>query len=344
MTVGSLFAGIGGFDLGFERAGFEIKWQVEIDPFCRAVLAKHWPSVRRYEDVRECCGNLLRVSRTDGRCAECGRRDWVPWVHVLVGGFPCQDISPAGRRAGIRGKQSGLWSEYRRLICDLRPDYVVVENSSNLLADGYGIDVLLGELAEIRYDAEWDCLPVSAFGAPHERDRVWIVAYPAGRSERRALRPGSQRIERAHNYDNRPNNREETQSAALAQERAGAVPDADGSRRFGPSLPIQRRDQDDGYAHASGDAADAADAHQARQPLVFGSAASAELARFRAASSGPWWSTEPEVVRVVHGVSERLVRRQEQHPAQIGGLGNAVSPFIAEWIARRILDAERGEA
>jgi DNA (cytosine-5)-methyltransferase 1 len=157
VTVGSLFAGIGGFDLGFERAGFELRWQVEIDPFCLAVLAKHWPDVRRYDDVRTVgAHNLERVD-------------------VLCGGFPCQDISLAGKGAGLAGERSGLWSEYLRLICELRPDYVVVENVSALL--GRGMGRVLGDLAACGFDAEWDCLPASAFGAPHRRDRVWIVAY-----------------------------------------------------------------------------------------------------------------------------------------------------------------------
>src|SRR5206468_358426 len=115
-------------------------------------------------------------------------------VDVLCGGFPCQDISPAGRRAGINGKQSGLWREFLRLIRVLRPRFAVVENSSNLLADGYGMDSVLGGLAASGYDAEWDCLPVRAFGAPHERERVFIVAYPRP-SERRPWDTGSLRVD-----------------------------------------------------------------------------------------------------------------------------------------------------
>lgn len=182
LTVGSLFAGIGGFDLGFERAGFEIKWQVEIDPFCRAVLAKHWPDVRRYEDVRECCGSLLRAERLiiagheNGRCAECGRRDWLPWVDVLCGGFPCQDVSESGKRVGIDGPRSGLWREMGRLVSELRPRYVVVENVSGLLLGGIGR--VVGDLALLGYDAEWTTLSACRFGAPHTRERVFIVAYP----------------------------------------------------------------------------------------------------------------------------------------------------------------------
>jgi len=172
MTVGSLFAGIGGFDLGFERAGFQVKWQVEIDPFCLAVLEKHWPDVRRYEDIRTVgAPNLERVD-------------------VIVGGFPCQDVSSAGHRAGIdAGARSGLWREMARVVDELRPGYVVVENVSALLYNGLGR--VLGDLAEVGYDAEWECLPASSFGAPHRRDRVWIVAYPSEMLRDRVLFPGT---------------------------------------------------------------------------------------------------------------------------------------------------------
>jgi DNA (cytosine-5)-methyltransferase 1 len=156
LTVGSLFAGIGGFDLGFERAGLEIKFQVEIDPFCRAVLAKHWPHVERFEDVRTVGAHNLRA------------------VDVLCGGFPCQDISSSGPRIGITGAKSGLWTEYLRLIRQLRPRFVVVENVSDIVHRGLG--VVLGDLAASGYDAEWRCISASRFGLPQTRDRMWIIA------------------------------------------------------------------------------------------------------------------------------------------------------------------------
>jgi DNA (cytosine-5)-methyltransferase 1 len=158
MTVGSLFAGIGGFDLAAERVGWTVKWQVEIDPFARRVLEKHWPKVRRYEDVR-----------TVGR-------DHLEPVDVICGGFPCQDISSAGLRAGIDGDRSGLWREMARIVRELRPAYLIVENVADLL--NRGIERVLRDLAACGYDAEWECIPASSFGAPHRRDRVWIVAYP----------------------------------------------------------------------------------------------------------------------------------------------------------------------
>ena len=169
MTFGSLFAGIGGFDLGLERAGMTCKWQVEIDPFCRAVLAKHWPQVKRYEDVRT-------VSWGD-----------VELVDVICGGFPCQDVSDSGPKTGIDGERSGLWSEMERAIRILRPRYVLVENVSALL--GRGLGRVLGDLATIGYDAEWECIPASAFGAPHRRDRIWIVAYPTQELRVRSVFP-----------------------------------------------------------------------------------------------------------------------------------------------------------
>jgi DNA (cytosine-5)-methyltransferase 1 len=164
LHVLDLFSGIGGFSLGLERAGFRTVAFCEIDPFCRRVLAKHWPEVPCYEDVRD-----LTAARL---CA-----DGIGPIDAICGGFPCQDISFAGEGAGIEGERSGLWSEYARLIGELRPRYVIVENVAALLSRGLGR--VLGDLAEIGFDAEWDCIPASAVGAPHVRDRLWIVAYPA---------------------------------------------------------------------------------------------------------------------------------------------------------------------
>lgn len=180
MRVGSLFAGIGGFDLGFERAGFETVWQVEIDEFCRRVLEQHFPKATRYADINDCCGCPIRISHTDNRCVECGRANFLPWVDVITGGFPCQDISFCGQGAGIEGQRSGLWREMHRIICEVRPHYVVVENVAALLKRGIGR--VLGDLAASGYDAEWDCFPASAFGFYHERDRVVIVAHSAERN------------------------------------------------------------------------------------------------------------------------------------------------------------------
>lgn len=183
LRVLSLFAGIGGFDLGLERTGgFQTVAFCEINEFCQRVLAKHWPKVPCYEDVCALTADTLA-------------RDGIG-VDVIVGGFPCQDISTAGKQAGIKdGTRSGLWSELARLIGELRPQYAIVENVSALLAGpseqpGGWFGRVLGDLAECGYDAEWENIPAATVGAPHRRERIWIVAYP---SEERQPEAGSVR-------------------------------------------------------------------------------------------------------------------------------------------------------
>lgn len=158
ITFGSLFAGIGGIDLGLERAGMVCKWQVEIDPFCQKVLQRHWPNVTRYSDVREC-----------------GKHNLEP-VDLICGGFPCQDVSIAGERKGLEGERSTLWSEYARIIYELKPRWIVAENVRGLLSanDGRFFGTVLEDLARRGYDAEWQLLPANLLGAPHERERMFI--------------------------------------------------------------------------------------------------------------------------------------------------------------------------
>lgn len=277
MTVGSLFAGIGGFDLGFERAGFTIRWQVEIDPWARAVLTKHWPTVPKYPDVREVGAHTLEP------------------VDVLCGGFPCQDISLAGKGAGIEGQRSGLWAEYARLIGELRPRYVVVENVAALRTRG--LDRVLGDLAACGYDAEWDCVPASAVGAPHRRDRLWLVAYPHRRRQQ-------ERGER-HSWTPEPG-----QCPPQWNDAGGCGTDvADTERQGLPQRTVFPR---------SGGVQGGASPWQ--------DAALGDHALTRYAG---WWEVEPPVGRVVDGLPQRVDR--------LRGLGNAIVPQIAEWIARRIL-------
>jgi DNA (cytosine-5)-methyltransferase 1 len=164
MRVLDLFSGIGGFSLGLERAGMTTVAFCEIEPYCRAVLKKHWPHVPCYDDVKKLSADTLR-------------RDGIA-VDLICGGFPCQGISSAGLRAGLQDERSGLWSEYARLISEIRPYFVVVENVDDLLHRGLG--TVLGDLAEIGYDAEWHCIPAAAVGADNIRDRIWIIAYPNG--------------------------------------------------------------------------------------------------------------------------------------------------------------------
>ena len=166
MKVLDLFSGIGGFALGLENAGFETAAFCEIDPYAQKVLAKNWPEVPIYDDVR-------RI--TADRLVSDGIR-----VDVITGGFPCQDISTAGTKSGFNGERSGLWSECARLLGDVRPRYAIFENVTNLLAGDGGdwFKRVLWDISSVGYDAEWHCIPASTIGAHHHRDRVWIVAFP----------------------------------------------------------------------------------------------------------------------------------------------------------------------
>jgi DNA (cytosine-5)-methyltransferase 1 len=164
MGLLDLFSGIGGFSLGLERTGgFRTVAFCEKDEKCQKVLGKHWPDVPIYGDIKELTLEQLQTDR-------------VPLPEVICGGFPCQDISFAGRQAGIVGDRSGLWSEMFRLIRDVRPAWAIVENVSALRSKGLAL--VLQDISKIGYVAEWHCIPASAVGAPHQRDRIWLLAYP----------------------------------------------------------------------------------------------------------------------------------------------------------------------
>ena len=159
MTVGECFAGIGGFGLGFERAGFDIRWQIEIDPWCRAVLAKHWPHVHRHDDIRTAGAHNLET------------------VDVIVGGWPCQPFSSAsaGRRRGA-GDDRWLWPEMRRLVAELRPAWVVGENVAHF--DGPELDTVVADLEALHYEVAPPLeVPACAFGLDHKRARLWVLGY-----------------------------------------------------------------------------------------------------------------------------------------------------------------------
>ena len=275
MTFVSLFAGIGGIDLGLERAGHTCVGQVEIDPYCQKVLARHWPETPRISDVRDFHGH------------EFGPFD------LLTGGYPCQPFSHAGKRAGEHDPRH-LWPEVHRIICDVRPAYVLLENVPGHLSLGFGR--VLGDLAESGYDAEWDCVPASAVGAPHQRDRVWIVAYPNGDGREPAhprvwpgvhddLRQRAATQRRRHQLEPRPSAHVSAMADTKVEcERAG----------LRPSEPTGQRRGRPGHGR----------------------------------SARHTWAVEPDVGRVAHGVPDRTHR--------LRALGNAVVPQVAELIGRRL--------
>lgn len=177
MNVGSTFSGVGGLDLGLERAGMQVKWQAEVDEWCRRVLAWHWPDARIYDDVRAVDGSAENID-------------------LLTGGFPCQDLSVAGKRAGLAGERSGLFFEFARIADELRPDWLLVENVVGLLSSSEGRDfgIVLSTLAEIGYGLSWRVLNAQYFGVPQRRRRVFIVGCLGDSGERavRALGAGGE--------------------------------------------------------------------------------------------------------------------------------------------------------
>jgi DNA (cytosine-5)-methyltransferase 1 len=157
VTVGSLFSGIGGLDLGLERAGMKVIWQSEIDPYCCKVLKKHWPEVPNHGNIKEI--NWQEIKRPN----------------IIAGGYPCQPFSQAGKRKGAQDPRH-LWPWVREAISQLRPDYAILENVPGHLTMG-GTEVI-GALTEIGYDAEWRVVSAAGLGANHLRKRIIIVAYP----------------------------------------------------------------------------------------------------------------------------------------------------------------------
>ena len=154
-THGSLFSGIGGFELGAQWAGIDTVWNCEIMPYQRTILKKHFPKTKQYADIRE----LQQPERVD----------------IVSGGFPCQDISLAGKGEGINGARSGLWGEMYRIVREVRPRFVIIENSTALTFRG--LERVLCDLSEAGYNAEWRCLSNAEFGFDHIRERIYIIAY-----------------------------------------------------------------------------------------------------------------------------------------------------------------------
>ena len=291
LSFGSLFAGIGGFDLGFERAGMVCKWQVEIDDYANRVLAKHWPNVHRERDIREV-----------------GRHNLEP-VDVICGGFPCQDISYAGLGAGLDGERSGLFFEAIRVVRELRPRFVVLENVAALLTRG--LDRVCGTLAEIGYDGEWHCISAAAVGAPHIRDRVFIVA-----------NADSWRFKESQECDGQSQTRKQAQQRNNALRLRCDVANATRElrNRSGRGTEQARR------AESANCGPDVGNAERTST-----NAHAKKSSSRRSVGKSSWWETEPAVGRVADGISSRVDR--------LRGLGNAVVPQVAEWIGRRIVEA-----
>ena len=308
MRMLDLFSGIGGFSLAAEWVwgdDLEIVAFCEIDKYCRKVLNKNFPSVPIYKDIKELDGEAFKD------------------IDLITGGFPCQDISIAGRGAGIEGARSGLWSEMHRLISHIRPRYVIIENVPMLTVRG-GTRVI-SDLAEIGMDAEWQIVGADDVGAWHRRKRIWIVSYPKhirrygvqepeGSGSRIHSQAGQSRAEQSKGSDSGKGRNEDLAHPHRVGEKRDQSQD-----RQGIGTEQTRQDVPDtlGKRGCSGDTAgkDAEDARQLRGSPPYG-----------------YWDIEPDVGRVANGIPSRVDR--------LKGLGNAIVPQVAIVIMEMIKQAD----
>ena len=272
LTVGSLFSGIGGIDLGLERTGhFRTIWFSEIDPYANRVLAKHWPNVPNLGNVKEI--NFGRIERPD----------------VLVGGYPCQPFSTAGKRQGENDPRH-LWPECLRALRILRPRYALFENVRGHVSLGFSR--VLADLASIGFNAEWQVIPAAAIGAPHKRDRLFIVAYPEGYGQWRGYSTDSRTLQ------------EWAEIQLQARGSSGIMADATGEQlgRYGTQKPVTKtgRQRDNNPTRKS----------------------SYEF--------GQWWKVEPSVGRVANGIPARVDRLRALGNAVVPQVAEYIGYLIAE--------------
>jgi DNA (cytosine-5)-methyltransferase 1 len=304
LTVGSLFSGIGGMDLGLERAGHTVIWQSEIDPYACKVLKKHWPNVPNLGDI------------TTIDWGKVGRPD------IICGGYPCQPFSVAGKRQGANDPRH-LWPWVRKAISELRPRYAMLENVRGHLSLG-GVQVV-GELAEIGYDAEWRVVSAAGVGAPHRRDRIIIVAYPDNARSRT------------------PTSRIDSNGSPQIKKRQNVAQSGVGRRGANVADTYSRRQQEfdaqigcvsvinqksNGKSLADTDSEQLGQHRQSGNVRQTHSVWQHHGTGQTCNDSWQWWETEPDVGRVANGVSNRVDR--------LRGLGNAVVPQVAELVGRLI--------
>ena len=333
LTVGSLFSGIGGLDLGLERAGMNVIWQSEIDPYACRVLSKHWPEVPNHGDIKTInWGNVVRPD-------------------VICGGYPCQPFSTAGKRRGEDDPRH-LWPWVRDAISELRPRYAILENVRGHLSMG-GLTVI-GELANIGYDAEWRVVSAASVGANHRRDRVIIVAYPTqlhsnggnnystvssqcktvsefgdsgwkadvaypndtrgGTSRSRTNANKSQKIQE---WQHEPQFGVSGCGANVANTDSGRLQERKPKTESHSGLSCSCKQM----AYASGERC------MDRRFTVYPT--DGRFPTFAEPAERGWWQTEPDVGRVAHGIPHRVDR--------LRGLGNAVVPQVAEVIGRLVI-------
>ena len=289
LTMGSLFSGIGGLDLGLERSfkgQLQTAWQVEENQFCRSVLERHWPNAKRYNDVRTVGAHNLEP------------------IDILCGGFPCQDISIAGKGEGLNGERSGLWWEFHRIINELRPSVVVMENVPAITIRG--LSAVVGSLAQIGYDCQWTIISAKQCGAPHLRRRWFCVAYPHSigcRASSDTQREHQHRVHRERDTTQGIQQRSEWQS--------GVGKDSNAST----NTNSQRIQEQSIWSESVG---------QTRQ-------SECRSSQDKRTDQNYWqrFPTQSPVCRRNDGIPNRVDR--------LKSLGNAVVPQCAEWVGQQII-------
>jgi DNA (cytosine-5)-methyltransferase 1 len=332
MTVGSLFSGIGGFDFGLERSGMQISWQVEKNPFCLKVLTKHWPHVPKEEDIYNVDPQRL------------------PPVDLICGGWPCQPFSVAGKQ---RGKEDDryLWPEMLRIIEGVRPTWVIGENVSGFIR--LGLDTALSDLETLGYSCRTFVIPACAVGAPHRRDRVWIVAYSDCGQHKRISEtlareektkksrktqpwgPTSDIRGSCSNVPTPPSNLRRASGDERSEpfDRGGDVSDAESSRQRHRTMGIKR---DGGKFYLQPDVEFKRITRARRDKPSSQRGLGGASNGLSEGLDGPWdgdW--EAGTPRAIKGQPDRVER--------LRALGNAIVPQIAEILGRAIIKFEESK-
>lgn len=299
-----LFSGIGGFALGAYWAGcrFNGHYFSEVDEYAIKIYKQRFPDAVGLGDIRNIRGEDLPAG------------EW-----IIAGGFPCQDISIAGKGAGLEGSRSGLWYEYARILAELRPSFAIIENVGALV--GRGLDQVLGSLAEIGYDAEWQDIRASDVGAPHRRERIWIVAYPSSDAGDEWRTESAGQFGTTRSTDGGNDVAHPCGSGLVPGSHGGICGEKEGTR--------PRYEQPERCGKTMADASNSGDV---RWDWELGATEGEVRGPGRSPSHGcrEWWAAEPDVGRVAHGVPARVDR--------LKCLGNSIVPQIAELIFRHIVE------
>ena len=366
LTVGSMFSGIGGLDLGLQRASMEIKWQIENEPYCIKVLEKHWPGVKRYGDIKEIKGKELEP------------------VDIIAGGFPCQGMSVSGARKGFKDDRSGLFFEMSRIIGETRPKYILIENVPGLISKGLG--TIIDDLRIQGYKTLRPILiEVASVGAPHKRERIFILAYSRYRiggdvritkgggefqkkrseNTNTSCGPNKQSKVLANPESNNKRNADEKNKTIIgngAQEQVGRCRsnprneiNSDSKGKGVGGLSEQPREKSNDPIGICENVSDPNKTKTTRQRQYGGKILPIpESGGFSIGSLSQRWSGECRLGRIINGVScgldecgewecqmPRAVTKQKNGKKRLQAIGNAIVPQVAEYLGRLIIEFDK---